>query len=651
MRTAVSSLLTLILLSVYLGLAPSETFGQQPKKPAPKKLPSQKFKGYGLPEVVKSAPKQSMQVVRVDAGRRAEAKATAAKIDALVEANLAKVGIKPNKEADDYTFVRRAHLDIAGAIPTLVQTNSFISSKTEKREALVDSLLSSPGYVSNMYNYWASILRIKDRPDNNMLAYAYRDWVKEQLRTNRPYDQWVYEMLTAEGKLWQNPAVGYTLRDTGMPLVHVDNTVRVFLGTQIGCAQCHNHPFDKWTQKEFYQLAAFTHGTSTRDANGSPAFTNGNPTVRLKEEMKKKDPNSVLKGNYTLLINANLFNVSSRKRALKLPHDYQYDNGKPNEVVSPKVLWGDVPSTAKKDSPREQFAHWVISPENPRFAKTIANRLWKKVMGVGLIEPVDDLRDDSPCENPELLELLTKEFVRLKFNQKEFLRTLMYTKTYQRESSEFDPSMAEFYHYPGPTLRRLTAEQIWDSILTLAIYNPYPFELPTAKAFGDVVDLDLAKVTLPELEGHVKQFEETMSPSARNAIMNTAAYRRQVLARASELPAPLPPQHFLRQFGQCDRETIEGDSTDPTVPQILTMFNGMFTHMMLEQGSVIYDSILSCKTPRQIMDVMFLTILSRMPTEKDRDITMREISRGDTAMGYGNVVWALINTREFLFLQ
>jgi hypothetical protein len=142
-----------------------------------------------------------------------------------------------------------------------------------------------------------------------------------------------------------------------------------------------------------------------------------------------------------------------------------------------------------------------------------------------------------------------------------------------------------------------------------------------------------------------------MSPAARAAVMNTAAYRRQVLARASELPSPLPPQHFLRQFGQCDRETIEGDSTDPTVPQILTMFNGMFTHMMLEQGSVIYDSILSCKTPRQIMDVMFLTILNRPPTEKDRDITMREISRGDAAMGYGNVVWALINTREFLFVQ
>lgn len=627
--------------------------GWAQKKPPQKKLPSQQFKGYGLPEAVKTVPKQSMQVTPVEAGRRAEALATAAKIDALVEANLAKRGLKPNALADQYTYVRRAYLDISGTIPTLLETNAFVSNKKDdRREALVDQLLSSPGYVSHLFNYWAAILRIKDRPDNNMLAFAYRDWIKDQLRTNRRYDEWVYEMLTAEGKIWENPAVGYTLRDHGMPLVHVDNTVRVFLGTQIGCAQCHNHPFDKWTQKDFYQLAALTHGVSTRDGGGTPAFANGNPIARLRDELKKQDPTAVLKGSQQLLLNANLYRVSyNQSRQLKLPHDYQYDNGKPNQAVSPGVLWGQLPDKGKQLSLREQFAHWLTSPENPRFAKTLANRLWKKVMGVGLIEPVDDLRDDSPCANPELMELLTAELVRLKFNQKEFLRTLLYTKTYQRESSEFDPSKSEFYHYPGPTLRRLTAEQVWDSILTLAIYNPYPFELPDTKSFSEAANLDMAKITLGDLNARVETFDTTVGPSARSKTMNNAAYRRQILARASELPSPLPPEHFIRQFGQCDRETIEGDSTEPTVPQILTMFNGPFTHMMLEKGSVIYDSILSCATPRQAMDVMFLTILNRPPTNADRDITMREISRGDRLMGYGNVVWALINTREFLFLQ
>ncbi|MEZ6138874.1 MAG: DUF1553 domain-containing protein [Pirellulaceae bacterium] len=285
------------------------------------------------------------------------------------------------------------------------------------------------------------------------------------------------------------------------------------------------------------------------------------------------------------------------------------------------------------------------------FAKTIANRLWKKVMGVGLIEPVDDIKKNSPCENPELLEFLTKEMVRLKFNQKEFLRTLLYTQTYRRQSSNFDPSEAEFYHYPGPRMRRMTAEQIWDSVLTIAVYNPYPFTLPSNNEFQRVSDLDLSKVTAKQAEDLGKQFDETVGPGARNKLMNVAAYRRQVLARASELPAPLPADHFIRQFGQCDRETIEGDSLDPTVPQILTMFNGPFTHMMLEEGSVIYDNLVRSVHARDAMNVMFLSILNRPPTNRDRDIAMNEMSRGDKAMGYGNLVWALINTREFMFIQ
>ncbi len=642
-------LLAMIVVSLCTGSG--EAWAQ--KKPPTKKLPSQQFKGYGLPDAVKSPAKQSMQVARVNAARRSEALEVAAKIDALVEANLEKASLKPNPEADQYTFARRVHLDIVGTIPTLAELQGFVDSKDKsRRETLIDSLLSSPGYVSHMFNYWASILRIKDRPENNMLAFAYRDWVKDQLRLNRPYDQWVHEMLTAEGKLWEKPAVGYTLRDHGMPLVHVDNTVRVFLGTQIGCAQCHNHPFDKWTQKDFYQLAAFVHGTSTRDGQGSPAFANGNPIARIREEKKKEDSSSALKGTAQLLLNANLYRVTFHEsRKLRLPHDYHYENGKPNQVVTPSVLWGRLPDGTKKLSLREQFAAWMTSSANPRFAKTLANRLWKKVMGVGLIEPVDDLRDDSPCQNPELLELLTKELIRLKFDQKEFLRTLYYTKTYQRDCSDFDPSMAEFYHYPGPVLRRMTAEQVWDSILTLAIYNPYPFELPPTKLFGEVADLDLAKITLADLKQTAEEFDKRVGPLARNQLMNAAMYRKQILARASELPSPLPPEHFLRQFGQCDRETIEGDSFDPTVPQLLTMFNGPFTHMMLEKGSVIYDQIMKCSTPRQAMEVMFLSILNRPPTSADREITMREVSRGDKLMGYGNVVWALINTREFLFIQ
>ncbi len=639
-----------------LGLAfccffPSLPAWAQKKKP---KLPSQSFKGYGgLPEAVRKPPSNPAQVAEVDAARVGECRVAARKIDELVEANLLKNGLDPNPLADDHTFVRRVFLDAVGTIPTLIETNAYVSShEAAKPEKLIDALLSSQGYPSHMYNYWASILRITDRPDANLLAYSYRDYVREQLRVNRPFDAWVYEMLCAEGKIWDNPAVGYTLRDNGMPLVHVDNTVRVFLGMQIGCAQCHDHPFDDWTQKDFYQLAAYTHGTQTRDGGGSAAFSNGNPVNRLREELKKSDPDARLNGSANLLVQANLFRVSfDASRKLKLPHDYQYDNGKPKQLVEPKVLFGTIPAEAQGLSPREQYAKWMTSPENPLFCKTIANRLWKKVMGVGLIEPVDDLKADSACENPELLAYLTQLMIDLKFDQKEFLRTLMYSKTYQRRSSNFDPSLAEFYHFPGPRLRRMTAEQMWDSVLTIAIYNPYPYSMPDNSDMQEVAELDLSKVTVQQAESSAARFDETVGPTARNQRMSAAVYRGQVLARASELPSPLPADHFIRQFGQCDRETIEGDSLDPTVPQILTMFNGPFTHMMLEEGSVIYDCLTRSVHARDAMDVMFLSILQRPPTAKDREIAMREMSRGDKAMGYGNMIWALINTREFMFVQ
>lgn len=623
------------------------------KKAPKKKLPSQAFKGYGgLPTPVKSSPTDLPAVVPVQEARDRECREVAAKIDAFVESKLATQGLTPNPTADDYTFVRRAFLDISGAIPNLIQTNTYASSKSAtKPEELVDALLGSYGYVSHMFNYWGSILRLTDR-QGNLLSYGYRDWVKEQMRINRPYDEWVYEMLTAEGKVWDNPAAGYTLRDDGMQLVHVDNTVRVFLGTQIGCAQCHDHPFDKWKQKEFYQLAAFTNGTATKENASTPGFKNGNPLARLREELKATDPQGRLQGSINQLLQANLFRVSfDPKRKLKLPHDYQYENGKANEVVAPAVLWGTLPADAAKLSARQQYAKWLTAADNPLFAKTIANRLWKKVMGVGLVEPVDDFKDDSPCAQPELLDFLAQEMIRLKFDQKEFLRTLYYTQTYQRASSDFDQSLAEFYFYPGPRMRRMTAEQVWDSILTIAVYNPFSYELPDNQELKEAAEIDMATVTLTQAEAKTAQYDSAVSPGARNKIMNDAAYRRQVLARASELPSPLPADHFIRQFGQCDRETIEGDSSDPTVPQILTMFNGPFTHMMLEEGSVIYDSLAQSVSARDALNVMFLSILNRPPTGHDRDIGLREMSRGDTVMGYGNVVWALINTREFLFIQ
>ncbi|MCA9049378.1 MAG: DUF1553 domain-containing protein, partial [Planctomycetaceae bacterium] len=487
---------------------------------------------------------------------------------------------------------------------------------------------------------------------NNQIAQPYHEWIKDSIRENKPYDVWVREMLTAEGRIWENPAVGFAMRDSNMELDAVDNMVQVFLGTQIGCAQCHDHPFDRWTQKEYYEMAAYWYGTRTRSNVGDKKlFTKGNPLNRLREEMKKADPNANVNGTFSRVINANLFETWEQNRALKLPHDYQYDNGKPFEAVSMKPIFGDARTVVKGKSSRTILADWMTSSENPRFAKNIANRLWKKAFGLGLIEPANDIRDDSRPSNPEVLDFLTSELIRLKFDVRELQRIIYNTEAWQREAQggDIDPTLP--YYFPGPVLRRMTAEQIWDSLLTLAVYNPQSFLRPSMDGLSIAIDLDLDKASAADVQKAVTAFEEKFSSRAERELTRERNYYKGLtLARASELPSPLPADHFLRQFGQSDRELIESSDRSGSVSQVLTMFNGEITHMMLEGGSVIYDTVMSTPRMSDGINAVFYSILTRPPSRAEKDTAEKEIKAAGKP-GYGNVIWALINTKEFLFIQ
>jgi hypothetical protein len=320
--------------------------------------------------------------------------------------------------------------------------------------------------------------------------------------------------------------------------------------------------------------------------------------------------------------------------------------------VSPKVLWGEVPSPARAADGREQFAAWIVSRDNRQFARTIANRLWKKLMGVGLVEPVDDFKEDNPASFPALLEHLTDEMLRLKFDLREFVRLIVSTDVYQRQAVLHDSMSAAPFRFTGPALKRMTAEQLWDSILTLVARNPWAVERPTTEEVAAVLDIDLRTASLTDVDREVEAFLSRYGKGpAKRRLMEICGYHGLELVRASELPAPLPLGHFLRQFGQSDRETIEGGRTVATVPQILAMFNGPITHAMLERGSVIYDEVTS-HAPGEAIDVVFLSVLSRRPSAEDRAFAVREVmSAQDRATGCGNVIWALLNTREFLFIQ
>jgi tetratricopeptide (TPR) repeat protein len=598
-------------------------------------------------------PRFDVESAPVDPARHAAALASAKKIDGFIAANYAKHKITPMPPADDATFVRRIYLDIAGRIPTYQETTKFLASReSDKRTQLIDQLLGSDDYASHFFNYWADVLRYRDSPDPFVRGEPYRQWIKESLAKNTHWDEMVHAMLASDGQPWKNPATGYLQRDPGMPLDNVNNTIRIFLGTRIGCAQCHNHPFDKWTQKQFYQAAAYVYGTQTRTNANDKRFWSDKPGDRLKEEYaaieqeeEDRRQRSYQFANQMRTLTNVVFDDVGRK--IRLPKDYAYSDAKPGDVVEPKTLFGSDIKPQPGETPRQVFARWLTSKDNPRFAITISNRLWKQVFGAGQIEPVDDMMDSTVAENPELMKFLEAEMRRLNFDMKEYLRILFNTETYQRQACNDEVPLGAPYHLPGPVLRRMTAEQAWDSFVTLAVAAA-DYREPPAEIYKEAVAVDLSQASAPDILTSLKKVGEF--DQLRNKTQEKFKYKGNLLARASELPSPLPPNHFLRAFGQSDRELISASSTMGSVPQVLFMFNGQITHMLLEKNSTIYNNIVKKKTISDGVKVVFLTILNREPDAEELATATAQV-RNDGPAGYGNVVWSLVNTREFMFVQ
>ncbi|MEZ6086649.1 MAG: DUF1549 and DUF1553 domain-containing protein [Pirellulaceae bacterium] len=607
---------------------------------ARKKAEAEKAKPPKINLPIDKAPRTDLAVVPVDPGKGSVAKASAMQIDRIVAEHLRGKGRAANRAASDEIFLRRIYLDITGTIPTLEQAEEFLhSDDPNKRANLIDALLNSPGYASHHYNYWADVLRIVDRPDGNTYLRPYAEWFKQSLRDNVHWNVMVRQMLTAEGKVWENPPAGYKIRDDGMPLDNLNNTTRIFLGTRIGCAQCHDHPFDRWTQREFYQLAAFEAGVRTRNYDRELSMAQKEATANLDRR---------LVGQVNRLVNLNRKEVVEVSANLKFPHDYAYDDAKPGEVVQPNVIFGTMPSLKAGESRREAFANWLTSNDNPRFALTIANRMWQRVMGVGLIHPVDDITEDTTPSIPPLMDFLIAEMKRLDYDLKEFLRILYNTHIYQREATMVDPSdPTEAYVVTGPLMRRMTAEQVWDSMLTLTMPDPDSLLRHDDNDYRNAISLYPGASAQQLISAYPLMNEASRQERATDRLFE---YKGIVLRRASELPQPVPDDHFLRQFGQSDRNIIADSSTEGTVPQLLTMFNGPVTHMMLEPGSLLVSKVVATSLLEERVDTIFLSILSRYPTD-DQERLAKKIVAEYKIPGYGDIIWSLLNTREFVFIQ
>jgi len=556
------------------------------------------------------------------AGNASAGSVTAAsrEIDRIVDAYHARNAITPAGPASDAVFLRRVYLDLSGTIPTLEQTTRFLDSEDpDKRAELIDALLASAGFTSHFYNYWASLLRVQGRI-RGMPNGAYAAWMRQAIAENMPYDRFVSQLITAEGDTGENGATGYYLRDGQMRLDTVSATAQVFLGTQIGCAQCHDHKFDKWTQKDYYQFAA-----SMAQVNVQRP---GDEIRRVRREME--DATDAKRRELRQYLNNLSSTVVDRSwKQLRLPDDYVYDNGAPGDVVQPRALFGATLAETNGLSRRDAFAKWLTDPDNPRFTTVIANRLWKKVMGVGLIEPVDDLNEYTEAVVPELMENLEKTMIAVDYDMRRFLGVLLKTQAYQRDAMMFEPGD---YHVQGTALRRMRAEQAWDSVLTLV------------------------KGTLDEL---VPMRDRTEDMDAMQAMAPPGARRRAMRQggvwsrRAADLPMRGRSGQMLDVFGRSNRETISEGSTDPSVPQALFLMNNPdLWRAMINWESRVSRDLRDGADDRDRIRRLYLTVLTREPSSAELERARKHVranARGDR--GYQDLLWAMVNSREFLFIQ
>jgi hypothetical protein len=610
-----------------------------------------------LTKLVAADREFAQKAARLLPGPSVPAATAAAKIDALVEAGLEKNGVKRNPPVAEDQFVRRLYLDVAGRIPTAVELLGYLNDKSpDKRSRLIDKLLCSDGYNSQWFDWLGDMLRLKDDYGKGVKSYVYQEWLKEQIAANRHWDALVYDLMTAEGRLTSTGPVGYLLRDRGMPLDNLSNTLTTFLGANVACAQCHDHPMASWTQRNFFEMAAFfgatEQGFSKQDARKATKDLDLDRKVALR------------------ILGPNFAQVDTLKaNKLTFPKDYKYDDAKPGGEVHPKLItW----SKADEKNPsyagagvgapsqwRDQFAVWLTHPDNPRFAAAIANRVWKKFFGLGVQEPITDLDNLNEAVNPELLQHLAAEMKRVHFDLREFQKILLHTKSYQAQASPTPKPDSGAYQFPGPILRRMRAEQAWDSMLTLVVGEGLDqFKLSRA---GEVrkLDLDTDKLTKAAVLEKVKLLEEgprRAGKKGKGADVSEDQFDGNpppkleglLLARASELPQPSKESHFLRNFGQSDREISDSDSLEGGVPQVLMLMNGEVQKVLANPNSMVLREANKSSDPAWQVRFLYVSFLGRLPTPEEARATGTMLSEG---LSIKDLSWVLLNTREFLFVQ
>jgi hypothetical protein len=499
-------------------------------------------------------------------------------IDGFVFANLTELGIPPSPVCDDATFLRRVSLDITGRLPTQKEAEAFLSSTDEnKRSAYIDSLLRSPGYADFFANKWTTLL--KNRRDNASditSNFAFHAWIRDSLLANVPYDQLVRELLAATGTIIGNPPVAW-YKQVKEPKQQLEDVAQLFLGVRLQCAQCHHHPFERWSQDDYYSLSAFF-----TQIGRKPTGTRGEDLI-------------------------------FHKRGIA-----QAKNVKTGLQLRPAALGDDVGEIAPDHDPRLTLADWMSRKDNPFFAKALVNRYWKHFFSRGLIEPEDDIRDTNPPTNPELLAALEQHFVQSGYDLKDLVRVITQSKAYQLSSVPNEHNIADRQNYSRYYPRRLQAEVMLDAI----------------------DDLTAVKTNFANLP-----------PGTRAVALPDNSYNKQ--------------SAFLRVFGRpdstsvCECERVQSSS----LAQSLHLINSSEIRNKLTPGHSRAAQLAKREDAlEQRITEVYLVAFSREPRESELQTAVayfneeqldgdgKPVDRNKAEQeNFRDLIWALMNTKEFLF--
>jgi len=500
-------------------------------------------------------------------------------IDDFVFANLKTLGIPPSPVCDDATYLRRVTLDIAGRLPTEQESRNFITNRDElRRDQVIESLLKSPDYADYFANKWTSLLKNRRDDASDITSnFAFHAWVRDSLLANRPYDQIVRELLAATGTVIGNPPVAWYKR-VKEPKDQIEDVAQLFLGVRMQCAQCHHHPFERWSQDDYYSLAAFFSQVGRK-----PTATRGEDLIFHQR------------------------GVAGAK------------NIKTGETISPAALGDDVGAIAAGEDPRLRLADWMGTKENPFFAKALVNRYWKHFFHRGLIEPEDDIRDTNPPTNPELLAALEKHFVDSGFDLKELVRVITRSHAYQLSAIPNDHNLADRQNYSRFYPKRLQAEVLLDAIDQLTGARTDFANLPAGTRAVSLPDNSYNKSS-PFLK--VFGRPESASVCECERVQSASLAQSLHFINASDIKSKL-----LFKDGRADRlAKAEASSTEAQVKEL-------------------YLAAFSRPANSQELETALEYLAEPRLSADGKPISAPDATRENLQ----DLLWALMNTKEFLF--